>query len=94
MPIGIRSVELTYAPAPTGNGIRIIMDRGTFEITESTIPPNVINKPIATVEDWCNTWLSTNVVPPPYLAVHIFSLSPFAITIYTGDAPPPPNWWA
>lgn len=93
MPIGVSSAELTFAPPPTGNGIRVVTTKGTFEITESTIPPNVMNKPIETVEAWCNDWLNTNVQHPPYIAVHIFSLSPFNVQLYTGDVPPVGNWW-
>lgn len=93
MPIGVTSVELTFAPPPTGNGIRLVTNRGTFEITESTIPPNVFNKPIATVEAWANDWLATNLPPPPYTALHIFSLSPFRVTMYAGDDPPSATWW-
>jgi hypothetical protein len=93
MPIGVSSAELTYAPPPTGNGIRVVTNKGTFEVTEGTIPQNVFNKPIPTIEAWANQWLADNLIAPPYVVIHIFSLSPFNVQLYTGDVPPDANWW-
>ena len=90
MPIGVTSVEQTFSPG--NNGIRIVSAKGTFEFTEADIPANVRNKPIATIEAWANTFLA-QTQPDYFAVVHIFSLSPLAITVYTGDTAPPANWW-
>lgn len=92
MPIGVQSAELTFAPQPTGNGIRVVTTKGTYEITESQIPNNMKNK-IDDAEAWANNWLDQNMTHPPYIAVHVFTLVPFNVQLYTGDTPPVGNWW-
>lgn len=69
--------------------------KGTVEFLHSSIPANVLNKPIATVESWVNTWLASNVVDFQ-AKVHIVSLTPFVINIICVNAglPIPANWWS
>jgi hypothetical protein len=88
MPTGLKTVALT----PDGSGVTITTAKGTFALTQSDIPANVLNKTPAVVETWVNTWLATNL-PDFGCVVHVFSLVPLSYTVYTGPLPAPANWW-
>lgn len=90
MPIGVTSVEQIFSPGD--NGVRIVSQKGTFEVFQSQIPSNVINKPIATIEAWINNFLA-QTQPDFFAVVHIFTVSPFSFTIYAGETAPSGSWW-
>lgn len=70
-------------------------NKGTVELLYSSIPANVINQPVATVESWVNTWLASNVVNMQ-VRVHIFSLAPLSLTTICVNMGEPifASWWS
>jgi hypothetical protein len=74
--------------------MRITSHHGVREIAFASIPPNQRTS-VAKMETWINTvWIPANI--SGYVcAVHVFSIAPFHVTVYTGDfgTAIPANWW-
>ncbi len=76
--------------------ITLVTEKGTKTLTRADIPANVLNKPIATVETFANTWLATNE-PDLLMAIHIFALNPVLIWTSYGTSlgmSIPAQWFA
>lgn len=70
-----------------------ILDRiGTRRLTYSSIPQS--QNSIAKAEAWVNNWLAQNITEYA-VVVHVFSISPLRVTVWTGAAgtSPPADWW-
>ena len=71
------------------------MAHGTITLTRAQIPPAVLGQPISVIEDWANTFLSTNITSMT-VRVHIFSVTPqlvWTVLCLNAGLPIPANWW-
>lgn len=77
------------------DSVTVVTKRGTRTLTRADIPANVINKPLATIEAFANTWL-TNNLPDFQAVVHIAAVNPqLDWLVLTADPGMTiqPNWW-
>ncbi len=83
----IRSVQIE-------DNLVTITDQKGVRILDATKLAGNLNT-IAKVENFVNnTWIPANITDYA-CAVHVFSLNPLRVTVWTGDIglTPPANWW-
>lgn len=86
--IDLDSVTITSSHSVTG---------GDHVLTRAAIPSHILNRSIAEVEDWVNTWLSNHYSTLEcYVQVHIFEISPKLKWNFICSEEPivdEGNWW-
>ena len=71
------------------------LSAGRLTVSRVHIPANIINKPIATIEGWVNTFLDANI-SDMIVRVHIESVNPqliWTIGCFDAGTPVPTDWW-
>ena len=76
------------------NMLKVIDRKSIFIFDASNIPPD--KDSVAKLQNYINdTWIPSLEITDYQMAVHIFSVSPLSLTVYTANIGEkiPVNWW-